>query len=186
MEVYDIIMLIVLVGATAFGAWKGLAWQIASLSAIFVSYFVAVEFGDQVAVHIKAKPPLNKFVAMLIIYFVTSLAIWIGFRWVRELITRVQLKEFDRQIGALVGLGKGVILCVIITMFSMALLGDSEKRAICKSRSGHYIAELLDKAPSYMPKEVHDVVHPYLETLDKQLVIPQKATPLDIPSKPKS
>jgi len=169
MEVYDVVMIVVLIGATAFGAWKGLAWQVASLAAIFVSYFVAVEFGGQVAVHIKAKPPLNKFAAMLIIYVVTSLAIWVAFRWIRAFIDRLQLKEFDRQVGALLGLGKGVILCVIITMFAMALLGEEEKQAICHSRSGRYIAQLLDKAPAYMPKEIHDVVHPYLKSLDDQL-----------------
>ena len=30
MEPYDICMIVVLVGTTVFGAWKGMAWQVAS------------------------------------------------------------------------------------------------------------------------------------------------------------
>ena len=41
MDPYDLFLIIILIGAVVFGALKGLAWQVASLSAIFVSYFVA-------------------------------------------------------------------------------------------------------------------------------------------------
>ena len=71
MEIYDIIMLVVLLGATLFGAWKGLAWQVASMGAIVASYFVALEFRDQVSSFISAKPPWNIFIAMLVLYIGT-------------------------------------------------------------------------------------------------------------------
>ena len=67
MEIYDIIMLVVLLGATLFGAWKGLAWQVASLGAIVASYFVALNYRDEVAELISAKQPWNVFAAMLIL-----------------------------------------------------------------------------------------------------------------------
>ena len=41
MQSYDIFMLAVLVITTIWGLWKGLAWQLASLGSIFLSYFVA-------------------------------------------------------------------------------------------------------------------------------------------------
>ena len=46
MQTYDIIMLIVLAAALAFGAWKGLAWQVASFVSMFASYFVAAQFPE--------------------------------------------------------------------------------------------------------------------------------------------
>ena len=82
MQTYDIVMLVVLVAATLFGAWKGLAWQIASLASIVASYFVAVEFRDQVAQMLTAEPPWNKFLAMLILYVGTYFVIWLAFRFV--------------------------------------------------------------------------------------------------------
>ena len=47
METYDICMIVVLVGATIFGAWKGMAWQVASTASLVVSYVVALRFSAQ-------------------------------------------------------------------------------------------------------------------------------------------
>ncbi|MDP6718652.1 MAG: CvpA family protein, partial [Pirellulaceae bacterium] len=103
MQVYDIIMIVVLLGTTMFGAYKGLAWQVASLAAVVASYLVAMNFRDDVAKLIDATPPWNVFLAMLILYVGTSFAIWIGFRYVSKFLDRVKLREFDRQLGGLLG-----------------------------------------------------------------------------------
>ena len=166
MQTYDIIMLVVLASATLFGLWKGLAWQVASLAAIFASYFVALNFREPVAALIPADPPWNVFIAMLVLYIGASAAIWMTFRLVAHLIDRVKLKEFDHQLGALLGLAKGVLLCVLITLFAVTLAGDQQRELIYNSRSGHYIAMLLDRADAVMPAEIHDVLHPYLHSLD--------------------
>ena len=47
---------------------------------------------------------------MLMIYAGASLAIWMMYRVVGGAIDRVKLNEFDRQMGALVGFAKGVLL----------------------------------------------------------------------------
>ena len=39
---YDILMVVVLVTAAIFGAWKGMAWQLASLGSVVLSCMVAV------------------------------------------------------------------------------------------------------------------------------------------------
>ncbi|MCO6456887.1 MAG: CvpA family protein [Pirellulaceae bacterium] len=169
MQIYDFIMLAVLLGATVLGAWKGLAWQLASLASIFASYVVAVRFRDPVSQMIDATPPWNVFLAMLILYVASSLVIWILFRFVSAFIDRVRLKEFDRQFGALFGLAKGVLLCVVITLFAVTLLSDAQKQTVINSYSGFYIARLLDKADGVMPSELHEVLEPYLDRLDQEL-----------------
>jgi len=169
MQIYDIIMLLVLVGAVAYGAWKGLAWQIASLAALIVSYFVAVRFRLPLAERIEAPQPWNVFAAMLILYLATSLVIWLGFRMVKGFIDKLKLKDFDHQVGALVGGAKGVLLCVVITLFAITLLKESQQQAIVTSRSGYYIAVLLDSAHGVMPPEVHEVLHPYIHKLDEKV-----------------
>ena len=174
MDTYDILMIAVLVCATLFGAWKGLAWQVASLAAIVASYYVAFNFRDRVAEQIHTTPPWNIFIAMLLLYVGTSFVIWVIFRLVSRFIDRVKLKEFDRQIGALFGLGKGVLLCVIITLFAVTLLGDEQRQTIIHSKSGYYIAVLLDKADRVLPREVQDVLHPYIHELDEQIRHPHQ------------
>src|SRR5262245_3171484 len=75
MQTYDLVMLAVLGAATIFGFWKGLAWQIASLASLVVSYFLALKFADRIAPMVSQHAPWNKFLAMLIIYAGASLAI---------------------------------------------------------------------------------------------------------------
>src|SRR5204863_9102846 len=175
MQAYDILMLIVLGLAVIWGAWKGLAWQIASILSLGLSYFVALHFRMPLAGVIHASPPWTIFLSMLILFLGTGLIVWIGFNLVSEAIERVKLKEFDRQLGALFGAAKGVILCVLVTLFSVALLGDAQRQAICNSKSGYYIAVLLDRADMVIPRELHDVLAPYLDKLDRSVPHPHTA-----------
>lgn len=168
MQIYDIAMLVVFLGTTIFGAWKGMAWQLASLSSIFFSFAVALRFSPQLAPHVGAQEPWNRFVAMLILYLGTSLAIWLIFRLVAGVIDNIKLKDFDRQVGALFGAAKGVVLCVAITFFAVTLSEDARELAL-HSRSGHYISVLIDRAGPVMPEEVHDVLSPYLDKLEQGL-----------------
>jgi membrane protein required for colicin V production len=169
MEAYDLIMLAVLAAATVFGARKGLAWQVASISSIVASYFIAYRFREPVAASIKADPPWNTFLAMLIVYLSASAAIWVAFRFVSALIDRVRLKEFDHHAGAVLGFCRGTLWCAIITLFAVTLLGQAQRQQIVQSKSGHYIALLLDRSETVMPAELRGVLAPYLRTLDARL-----------------
>jgi membrane protein required for colicin V production len=168
MEIYDIIMLVVLVGTTLFGAWKGVAWQLASLTSLVASYFVALRFSETLAPYFGAQAPLNRFGAMLALYAVTSLVIWLAFRVVSGWLNRLRLRDFDRQLGALFGAAKGVLFCIGITFFAVTL-SQPARDTILRSRSGYYIAIFLNQADSVMPKELHEVLNPYLDRLEREL-----------------
>jgi membrane protein required for colicin V production len=172
MQAYDVLMVIVLMLAVLWGAWKGLAWQIASIASIGLSYFVALRLRLPVAGLIDATPPWNMFLAMLILFLGTALFVWIGFNVVSDFIERVKLKEFDKQLGAVFGAAKGALLCVLITLFSVALLGDAQRQAICNSKSGYYIAVFLDRTGMMIPHELHGVLAPYLDRLDRSIPHP--------------
>lgn len=168
MEIYDIIMLAVLAGATLFGAWKGLAWQIASLGAIIASSFVALKFDTPLAEHLPVGPPWDVPLAWVILFVGTSFVIWVVFRYVSDFIDRLKLKEFDRQIGAIFGLAKGVLICVIVTVFLVSLV-ESIRTPILRSYSAYYIAVFLDKAHAYLPADIHDKLEPVIHSLDERL-----------------
>ncbi len=168
MQPYDLVMLAVIVVATVFGAWKGMAWQIASLASLVVSYFVALRFSERLAPYISAEVPWNRFLAMLLLYLATSMGIWMMFRYVSGAMERVKLREFDRQIGGLFGAAKGVLLCVAITFFAVTLSTDA-REMILHSRSGYYIAVLIHEATPIMPREVQALLGPYLDRLNKEL-----------------
>jgi membrane protein required for colicin V production len=167
-ESYDIVMLVVLVGAAIFGAVKGFAWQLASIASIVVSYVVAYRFREPFSESIQADPPWNRFLAMLILFVGTSLVVWVAFRMVSGTIDRLKLREFDRQVGAVFGLIKGTLYCTLMTLFGVTLLGDDSREKIVSSQSGRYIARVLDHSESVIPPEIHEVVRPYLDRFDHE------------------
>jgi membrane protein required for colicin V production len=177
---YDMVMLAVLAVATLFGLWKGMAWQLASVASVVVSFVVAVRMSAPVAPMISAQEPWNRFIAMLLLYLVSSAVIWLVFRLVAGIIDRVRLKDFDHQIGALFGLAKGALLCLVITFFAVTL-SESLRQTVLKTYSGHYIAVLIKQTSPIMPPEVRKVLGTYIDELDRKL---DPAAPPDAPSAP--
>jgi membrane protein required for colicin V production len=176
MEPYDLIMLAVVAAATFFGFIKGFAWQVASLASLVVSYFCALRFADQLAPMIHDDPRWNKYAAMLVIYAGTSLAVWMLFRGISGTIDRMKLREFDRQMGGLLGLAKGVLLATVVTFFAVTLTEQS-RAAVLRSKSGVYIAEFLHKAEPIMPPELKGYLDPYLLQLEQGLNPNQQVQP---------
>ncbi len=165
---YDILMLAVLVGLAVLGAWKGVAWQIAALSSLVVSWIVAVRFGTTLAPLVSDNEPWNKFIAMLLLYLGTSLAIWSFFRLIKGMIDRVQLKDFDRQMGALFGLVKGVLWCLLITFFAVTL-SETSRQWVLQSKSGYYTALLIQHGTPILPEDVRNLLGKYIKQLDEGL-----------------
>ena len=185
METYDLFMLLVLGALTLFGFWKGFAWQVAWLGSIVVSYFAALRFSDDLAPNFGSTAPWNRFVAMLAIFVGTSAAIWILFRFVSGFLDRVKLNEFDRQLGAILGFGRGVLWCIGITFFAMTLpwLNSGQKENIIASRSGQYIVRILDNADAVVPPEINQVLGPYI-TRVRQGLDPNSPQQLPLPNFP--
>ena len=170
MSFYDMLMITILSLTILFGLWKGLAWQIASMAAIVVSYIVAMQFRADVSPYIQAEEPWNRFAAMLILYVGTWGAIWIIYAlFIRKTIDGLKLSWFDRPAGALAGAAKGSILCMVITIFSVALLGEAARDAIMSSKSGSYITAAINRLDQWMPTEIHAYVDPYVNRFNHKM-----------------
>ena len=162
MTFYDIVMLVVFIGAVIHGYCKGLAWQVASVAAIVVGYIVSINFRSQLAPVIQVEEPWDRIAAMLILFLGTSLAIWIAYAYVTKSMEKLELKGFDQQAGALVGGITGALLCMVITMFSVSFIGDQANRSISESRLGPYIVTGIDQVSGVLPPEITPYVHRYV------------------------
>ncbi|MCH8187705.1 MAG: CvpA family protein [Proteobacteria bacterium] len=80
-----------------------------------------MQFGPAVTPYVGNHP----YLAMLIVYLVTSMLIWVVYHRLREFINRLKLREFDRQIGAILGLALGVVACLLVTFFSLVFKQSS-------------------------------------------------------------
>jgi membrane protein required for colicin V production len=177
---YDLFVVILLALTTLFGAWKGIAWQLASIASLVVSYVVALKYSAQLAPHISADAPWNRFLAMLVLFAATALAVWLLFGVLARFIERVHLKEFDRQMGALFGLGTGVLLALVVTFFAVTL-SEKGRSAVLRSRSGYAMARLIRRAEPVIPPEVDAVLGEYLDRLQNELEPADPLSPADEP-----
>ncbi len=171
---YDCLMLAVLVGCIFVGVWKGMAWQLAALASVVVSAAVAVKGCASVAPYFNVRDPWDRVLAMLVLYLVTAAAIWLLFRLVKRVIDRVELKEFDRQLGAVFGLLKGMVYCILITFFAVTL-SESARQVILASRSGHFLARAIQRANPVLPDDVHRLLGAYIDELDAKLHAPPES-----------
>ncbi len=172
---YDIAMLVVLAAATVYGIWRGMVWQIASLASVLVSAAVAVHSSAAVAPYFPGEEPWNRYLAMLVLYMVTAGAIWIVFHLVSNVIDRIKLKEFDRQLGGTLGLAKGILYCIVITFFAVTL-NEQTRQLVLVSRSGGLIATGIRNANPILPEDIRTHLGKYIDELNAKLSEPP-ATP---------
>jgi membrane protein required for colicin V production len=185
-EGYDLVMLGILAAAAVLGYFKGMVWQLAWIAGIAASAAVALRFGGPLAPFFGSQAPWNRLVAMLALYVATSLGVWLVFSVLSGLIKTVQLSAFDHQLGLLLGLAKGVLLCVVVTFFTVTL-APGYRDQVVGSRSGKLVAELIVQADKVLPPDVVETVKPFVDRFEEQLrqppgmVPPQAAGPVASP-----
>src|SRR5580693_4515957 len=105
---YDGVMALVVIFATIHGYWKGATWQIAPIMSLVLGYMIAMPMSVTTA-HYFGDPPQNRLYALVSIYIGVSLIVYLMVRSFRAGIDKAKLTEFDKHIGALLGLVKGLL-----------------------------------------------------------------------------
>ena len=167
-EGYDLVMLGILAAAAVLGYFKGIVWQIAWIAGIVASGFVAFRFAPAVAPFLGQQSPWNRLLALLVLYVGTSLVIWLLFRVVSGAINAVHLSAFDHQLGLLLGLAKGALLCVVISFFAVTL-APAYRGQVVASRSGRIVADIIVRADEILPKDIADSVQPFVKQFEERL-----------------
>ena len=134
-EGYDLVMLGILAAAAVLGYFKGIVWQIAWIAGIAASSFLALRFSGQLAPYVGQQAPWNRLIAMLAISVGTSLAVWLVFRVISGAINAIHLSAFDHQLGLLLGLAKGGLMCIVVTFFAVTLAPAPRCSVSWRSRS---------------------------------------------------
>ncbi|MFM7107266.1 MAG: CvpA family protein [Planctomycetaceae bacterium] len=167
-EGYDLVMLGILAVTAVLGYFRGIVWQVAWIAGIVASGFVACRFAPAAAPFLGQQAPWNRLLAMLVLYAGSSLVIWLLFRVVSGAINAVHLSAFDHQLGLLLGLAKGALLCIVITFFAVTL-APAYRNQIVASQSGRIVAEIIIRADELLPKDVAESVDPYVKQFEERL-----------------
>lgn len=173
-ETFDIVVLCLLLAGLIFGAIRGLVWQLAWLGALVGSIFVAIRWGPTASPLFGSATPWNTLLAMLVLFLGTSFTVWMVFQWLAGILDRLRLRDFDRQLGALFGLLKSLLICLVLTFFGVTL-SEPTREIILRSLSGRMLARTILVARASFPPEVGDVLKGYLEEFAKR--VEQKLSP---------
>jgi membrane protein required for colicin V production len=158
--IYDGLILLILVLAAWRGAARGLAWQVAWIGGIVLCFLFATPLSLFVTPHIRLDPPLNRWVAMLVIYMAFSFGCFAIARTLRGWLEEARFQEFDKHLGAILGLAKGVAIAFVLTFFLLGL-SETARAYILKTNSGYAAAAIFRKLHPIMPREIEHVLERY-------------------------
>jgi membrane protein required for colicin V production len=149
MTSFDIFVSVVLGISLIFSIMKGFVREIFSLLAYVGGYLMAVKYQDTlVRILIESIPskPIAKLVAFVAIYIVTAIIIsLIGKIAKGILLSGTDLSMFDRLLGGVVGLARGVIIMVAIT-FPLKFFPEISKKITEDSYTAPYFVKVLSFA----------------------------------------
>jgi len=167
MQWFDILIVVILLYATIRGAMKGIVWQLAIIAAIVLCFWFSESLSVSVAPYINVEPPLNRWLAMLGIYLGFSFICFAVARVLRDLIEKIKFQEYDRHLGALFGFIKGTIISLVLIFF-IVTISQQSRATVLSSYSGRAAAIIMDRLHPVMPDELHEVLEPYIHSLDQK------------------
>lgn len=166
---YNALLLIILLWSVWRGYARGMAWQLAAIAALVLCFGFAAPLSLTVAPLIKVDPPMNRWLAMLAIYLVFSFGSFAAARTVRGVLETFQFQEYDRHLGAVCGLIKGGIACLVLTFFVVAL-SESARENVLRTTSGRVAGYALFRLGAVMPRELDKLLAPYFQKIEGELI----------------
>ena len=147
MTSFDIFVSVVLGISLIFSLMKGFVREIFSLLAYVGGYLMAVKYQDTLArILMESIPskPIAKLAAFAAIYIVTAIIISLMGKIAKGMLwSGTDLSMFDRLLGGVVGLARGVVIMVAIT-FPLQFFPEVSKKLTEDSYTAPYLAKVLD------------------------------------------
>jgi len=125
MTLFDLVLLLILLGFVWFGLWHGLIRTISGIVAFVLSLIIASRWYEALALKIlpllKDNFLLARILSFLLIFFIAQAIIFFIFRALNKVFDFSILKIFNRLAGALFGLIEGGLILGFILYFSSKL-----------------------------------------------------------------
>ncbi|KJS72644.1 MAG: CvpA family protein [Serpentinimonas sp.] len=119
MAAVDIFLLLLLLASLLIGAWRGLVYEVLSLSAWVAAFFLAQWWAEEAAAWLplaELDPPLPFALGFALVFvatvFVGGLLAWL----IKKGVEQVGLRPIDRTLGAAFGLLRGVVILLALTL----------------------------------------------------------------------
>lgn len=163
---YDILVACILLFFMAKGAARGLIWQLAGIAGILLCVTFAGTASKVIGPHINLAPPTNQWAVMFITYL---LATFVAFGFARTLnswINQLELKEFNRHLGAVFGLLKGALLVLVMT-FMIVTFSAKSRDLLKDSKSAQIAAKVIYQIEPLVPDKLSTQIAKYIDMFEQ-------------------
>ncbi|MFO1005991.1 MAG: CvpA family protein [Planctomycetaceae bacterium] len=163
---YDILVACILLFFMAKGAARGLIWQLAGIAGILLCVTFAGTASKVIGPHINLAPPTNQWAVMFITYL---LATFVAFGFARTLngwINQLELKEFNRHLGAVFGLLKGALLVLVMT-FMIVTFSAKSRDMLKDSKSAQIAAKVIYQIEPLVPDKLSTQIAKYIDMFEQ-------------------
>ena len=133
----DIAVIVIIALFTIRGAWIGFIRQLAFIAALILAFLVAGAFSHQLAAYLKpldASPQLNFLLIYGAILLVVYLVVILLGLAMSKMMKVTMLGGFDRVLGGVFGLAKGIFLATLLFMAVAGIMSESAeflRRSFC-------------------------------------------------------
>lgn len=162
---YDILVVCVLLFFLVRGASRGLVWQLAGILGILLCITFAGTASKVIGPHINLPQPTNQWAVLFITYMLASLVAFGFARTLNGWIEKMEMKEYNRHLGAVFGLCKGALLVLIMT-FMIVTFSEKSRSSLKDSQSAHIAARMIHQIEPLIPDKLYGAVGKYIEMFD--------------------
>jgi len=141
-QVIDLVVLCVLLFCTIRGASRGLLSQLAWAAAMLLCFKSSGTLSPLIEPIIAVDPPLKHWLSMLVVYVALCGATFLGAGVIGKWLQDARLGGFDRHLGALLGMVRGVVICMTAMYFLITMSPDI-RNAVSRTWSGYAAALIL-------------------------------------------
>lgn len=177
----DLVILALILFGIVGGFLKGFTWQVVRLSFLVLAFFLAFRFCVPVGEWVgkltrdRMNPTVNKSLAYAVIFGFTYLGSWPLAILLRKGIAKLQLRSYDRMVGAMLGFFKttavAYVLLLIVLFFAPRVLSEENRIEDLVERSIAYrvVSEVNPTLSGLLPPEFHDRVNEVRDQIARKI-----------------
>ncbi|MBQ3058787.1 MAG: CvpA family protein [Desulfovibrio sp.] len=153
-DIFDLIMVLVLVYFTARGFWNGFVGEVAGLASLIGGFWAANTFHTSLSPHLAfiADPGWRVIASYVLIFLAVIILVAIIARVLQKILSFAFVSWADRLAGGALGLTKGILLCSIVLMVLQKLFYNAP--FLQNSRVLPYFNTLMSHIKTWLPPEL--------------------------------
>lgn len=149
-QIVDIVVLAVLLYCAVKGASRGLLSQLAWVIALLLCFKFSGKLAPHIEPMIGVAPPLKQWIAMLVVYVGLCGVSFVAAGMLSSWMEKARVIDFDKHLGGVLGLIKGVIICMTGLFFAITM-SEPMRLIVSKTYSGLATAHILNLSQHIIP-----------------------------------